>query len=97
MKPSLRTLLAAALLTLAGCEKGSETTNPDEAGEVTVVKNVEAQPGDTTTCPFSGRTFVVKAEHPKVEYQGATYWICSEDAAEKVRADPGKYLDDFEG
>jgi YHS domain-containing protein len=40
---------------------------------------------------------VVKAEHPKVEYEGTTYTICSEKAAEAVRADPGKYLDDFSG
>ena len=55
------------------------------------------QPGDTTTCPFSGKPFVVKAEHPRVDYEGQTYWVCSEDAAEKVRADPAKYLDGFEG
>ncbi|MEM6990815.1 MAG: hypothetical protein AAF721_09965 [Myxococcota bacterium] len=62
-----------------------------------VVPNVDAQPGDVTTCPFSGRTFEVKAEHPKVEYGGKTYTICSDKAAESVRADPGKYLDDFAG
>lgn len=62
-----------------------------------VVKNVDAQPGDVTTCPYSGRTFVVKAEHPKVDYGGKRYWVCSEKAAEAVRADPAKYLDGFTG
>ncbi len=62
-----------------------------------VVKNVDAQPGDVTTCPYSGRTFVVKADHPRVEHGGKTYWVCSEKAAEAVRADPAKYLDAFEG
>lgn len=62
-----------------------------------VVKNVDAQPGDVTTCPYSGRTFVVKADHPRVEHGGQTYWVCSEQAAEAVRAEPGKYLDGFEG
>lgn len=62
-----------------------------------VVKNVDAQPGDVTTCPYSGRTFVVKADLPQVEHGGKTYWICSEKAAEAVRAEPGKYLDGFEG
>ena len=45
----------------------------------------------------AGKTFVVKADHPKVEYEGQSYWICSEQAAEQVRADPAKYLDGFEG
>jgi YHS domain-containing protein len=62
-----------------------------------VVENVDAQPGDVTTCPYSGRTFVVKAEHPRVEHDGRTYWVCSEEAAQAVRADPARYLDGFEG
>ena len=45
----------------------------------------------------SGRTFEVKEDHPKVEYEGVAYWICSDKAAAEVEADPGKYLDDFEG
>ena len=84
-------------LALAGCDKGSETAAPTDAAQAEVVPNLQAQPGDTTTCPYSGRPFVVKAEHPKVEYQGNSYWICSEEAAEKVRADPDAYLADFEG
>ena len=62
-----------------------------------VVDNADAQPGDVTTCPYSGRTFEVKEDHPKVEYEGVSYWICSEKAAAEVEADPGKYLDDFDG
>ena len=99
------TLMAA--LAAAGCDKGATATPtetqataapPAQADQtVDVVRNVEAKPGDTTTCPYSGRTFVVKAEHPKVEYEGKSYWICSEDAAEKVRADPDAYLADFAG
>lgn len=70
---------------------------PDPLTGQPVVKNLEAEPGDVTTCPYSGRTFVVKAEHPKVEHDGKRYWVCSEEAAEAVRADPGKYLDGFTG
>lgn len=70
---------------------------PDPLAGQPVVKNVDAQPGDVTTCPYSGRTFVVKAEHPKVDYEGKVYWVCSEKAAEAVRADPAKYLDGFSG
>lgn len=100
--------LPALMLLAGGCDK-PETATPVDATPATpeppaaetpaaeVVKNVDAQPGDTTTCPFSGKPFVVEAEHPQVEYEGKTYWVCSEDAAEKVRADPAKYLDGFEG
>lgn len=108
---SFRALALALVLPSIACSKApaeSPTTDPatatpepaveaEPAAEVTVVPNLEAQPGDTTTCPYSGKTFVVKAEHPRVEHEGKTYWVCSEKAAEEVRADPGKYLDGFEG
>lgn len=92
--------LLATVLSLGACSKdppSTQTPGDTNAAEVTVVANVDARPGDTTICPYSGRRFVVKAEHPKVEYEGKTYTICSEPAAEAVRADPGKYLDDFDG
>lgn len=104
-----RLALSLALL-VAACDKGkTPTTDPGASTPATgdapadslagreVVKNVDAEPGDVTTCPYSGRTFEVKPDHPRVAYQGNSYWICSEKAAEAVRADPGKYLDDFEG
>ena len=110
LAPSVGVVLS---LGLSACAKGDGSTEPSvdpgsatpAAGEAAadplagqpVVENVEAQPGDVTTCPYSGRTFVVKAEHPKVEHGGKSYWVCSEQAAEAVRADPGKYLDGFEG
>jgi YHS domain-containing protein len=107
LAPSLGLVLS---LGFAGCAKGSgPTTAPGTAAEPPagepvdplagqpVVKNVDAQPGDVTTCPYSGRTFVVKAEDPRVEHGGQSYWICSEEAAQAVRADPGKYLDGFVG
>lgn len=102
MTRSLRLLfLGTALLPLGlatACKDKPASTSPaDVDAAATVVPNLEAQPGDTTTCPFSGRTFVVEADHPKVEYQGNSYWICSEKAAEQVRAAPGDYLDDFDG
>jgi len=98
-------------LGLGACAKSSEPTvdpgtaaappagepAPDPLAGQPVVKNVDAQPGDVTTCPYSGRTFVVKADHPKVEHAGQTYWVCSEKAAEAVRAAPAKSLDGFEG
>jgi YHS domain-containing protein len=78
-------------------EPASGEPAADPLGGEPVVKNVDAQPGDVTTCPYSGRTFVVKAEHPKVDYNGQSYWLCSEKAAEAVRADPTRYLDGFTG
>ena len=97
--------VVALLFLTPACNKGEASTSPDEAstapgsdaGASALVPNLEAEPGDTTLCPFSGKSFVVKAEHPKVEYEGESYWVCSEKAAESVRADPGKYLDGFEG
>lgn len=103
MRPASRTvILALALLPFSACDKDSASSAPDDAtsqgaSKAEVVRNVDAKPGDTTTCPFSGRTFVVKADHPRVEYGGSTYWVCSDKAAEEVRADPAKYLDGFEG
>lgn len=103
MVASASAFLAVGLL---ACHDAAPSTSPaaaesDATGSSepapTTVKNVDAQPGDTTTCPFSGRAFVVKAEHPQVEYEGKTYWVCSDEAAERVRAEPSKYLDGFEG
>jgi len=97
-------LVFAALL--AGCSKDAppptEPAAPTATAEPTapavdVVPNTEAQLGDTTTCPYSGRTFVVAAEHPKVDYNGKSYTICSDKAAQAVREDPDKYLADFDG
>ncbi len=103
MKRILWTCLAAT--TLVACSK-EPASNPPEAAPAAapeseaaaeLVPNLEAQVGDTTTCPYSGRSFVVKAEHPRVDYEGKSYWVCSEKAADEVRADPAKYLDNFEG
>ena len=95
--------MVAAMISPAACDKSTPPpTAPEDALETSsnpeprVVPNLEAQPGDTTTCPYSGRAFVVKTEHPKVEYEGKHYWLCSEEAAQKVRANPKQYLEGFE-
>ncbi|MCA9720388.1 MAG: hypothetical protein H6713_23480 [Myxococcales bacterium] len=99
----MRTLIVVALcaLSVVACNKGGDASRPPEASAENtasrLVKNVDAKPGDTTTCPFSGKPFVVKAEHPRVDYNGASFWVCSESAAEQVRADPAKYLEGFDG
>lgn len=81
----------------AAADPTPEAADADPLAGREVVENAEAQPGDVTTCPYSGRKFEVKEDHPKVEYEGVSYWICSDKAAAEVEADPGKYLDDFEG
>lgn len=73
------------------------TTSTGEAGDESldgrpVVPNHEAKPGDVTTCPYSGRKFVVAADSPRLEYQGKNYVLCSEQARDAVAADPAKYI-----
>lgn len=76
----------------------STVTSPPAAGAQEnldgrpLVSNPEAKPGDVTTCPFSGRKFVVEADSPRLEYQGRSYVLCSEKARDVVAADPAKYL-----
>lgn len=95
-------LIAAALL-LTGCDKSSDTTSPDEATDADpfagkeVVENTEAQPGDVTICPYSGKKFIVKADHPKFDYNGKTYVFCGDRALEAIEADPEKYLGPADG
>ncbi|MBK7828643.1 MAG: hypothetical protein IPJ59_26135 [Nannocystis sp.] len=45
-----------------------------------------------TTCPYSGRKFVVKADSPRFEYEGKNYVLCSDQARDAVAADPAKYI-----
>ena len=96
-KSSLIVFALSSVVLVGGCQKETASTSPANMNDVELVPNLDAKPGDTTTCPFSGRSFVVKTEHPRVEYQGENYWICSEKAADAVREDPSAYLDDFSG
>jgi len=91
-------LLATAI---AACRPATAATAPTtstgEAGVESldgrpVVPNHEAKPGDVTTCPYSGRKFVVAADSPRLEYQGKNYVLCSEQARDAVAADPAKYI-----
>ena len=60
-----------------------------------VVPNWEAQAGDVTICPLSGRKFEVEAHFDRYDYQGYTFVFCCANCIDKVRADPAKYLDPF--
>ncbi len=102
---AMRRILLCAMV-LAACNKtGTSTTPPAEpstpaadplAGKP-VVQNVEAKTGDVTTCPYSGRKFVVAENSPRWEYDGKNYVFCAEKALEEVKKDPAKYLADFRG
>lgn len=95
------------LCVLVGCDKSGDATQvpaddpaaASEPGEGAVadadlVPNTEAQIGDVTECPYSGRPFEVKADSPKWEYQGKTYVFCGQKALDEVKQDPEKYLGD---
>lgn len=58
----------------------------------TVVAPGQATIGDTTTCPVSGETFVVTAESPHVEHNGATYYFCCAGCDSRFVANPEQYL-----
>jgi YHS domain-containing protein len=51
-----------------------------------------AKPGDKTTCPVSGETFVVAADSPKADYDGKTYYFCCGGCAGDFKADPASFL-----
>lgn len=56
------------------------------------VANGEAKIGDKTKCPVSGEHFVVKADSPKSEHAGKTYWFCCAHCKGKFESDPKKFL-----
>lgn len=102
----LRTILIACLVASPlGCSKSGPATTapatttpaPDPLAGKPVVPNVEAQTGDVTICPYSGRKFVVADDSPRFEYEGKTYVLCAEQALREVQKDPAKYLAGFEG
>lgn len=98
MLPAMQRTLVL-LLALAACEKSSPATTPptttdaaDPLDEATLVPNTEAQTGDVTICPYSGRRFRVAADSPRWDYEGKTYVFCAEKALLEVQKDPAKYL-----
>lgn len=109
IKGAVPLLLTAVLLVPLSACKTNPTATPEAAasegegqGEAAddledreVVPNWEAQAGDVTVCPMSGRKFEVKENYDRYEYEGYTFVFCCANCIDKVRADPGKYLDPF--
>jgi YHS domain-containing protein len=70
--------------------EAAEAPATDSAGPV--VAPGLAKVGDKTTCPVSKETFVVKADSPKAEYDGKTYYFCCPHCAEKFQANPAQFV-----
>ncbi|MFO7564136.1 MAG: hypothetical protein R6X02_15935 [Enhygromyxa sp.] len=58
-----------------------------------VVANWEAQTGDVTVCPMSGKTFEVTDSSQRLDYGGHSFVFCCANCVKKVEANPGEYLD----
>ena len=102
MKRFQTLMLAIALVGLIGCGSSgaapatgpstpAATSSAAEAEKPAIAPG-EAQVGDRTTCPVSGDTFVVKADSPKVEHEGKSYYFCCPGCDAQFEADPDKYL-----
>lgn len=79
--------------TAANETKPTTETKVADAKAGDVKKNGEAKIGDKTTCPVSGEVFEVKADSPKTDHAGKTYYFCCPGCDKKFQADPKKYLD----
>ena len=91
----MRTALLVVFLGLSSACVAGCAADPHNAASVPgpLAAPGMAKVGDKTRCPISGEEFVVKADQPKVEYQGKTYYTCCPHCAEKLTADPKKYLE----
>jgi hypothetical protein len=57
-----------------------------------VVPNYEAQVGDVTVCPYSGRKFEVAVDSPRLMWKGKSWVLCSDEPMAEIQASPDKYL-----
>ncbi len=48
--------------------------------------------GNKLICPVMKTEFVLKADSPKIEYKGKSYYFCCPDCVEKFKKDPNKYI-----
>jgi hypothetical protein len=55
-----------------------------------VVDNWNAQTGDITVCPISGKKFEVAESSPRFDYEGHSFVLCCGHCLSKVEADPSK-------
>lgn len=76
----------------AGPGHGKGPMHDDEFEGREVVVNYEAQPGDVTICPYSGKKFEVKADSPRFEWNDKSWVFCCDMCIADVQADPEKYL-----
>ena len=91
--------ISGALLTLVACggaaapdESAGASSEASSGSELALVPPGEASIGDRSTCPVSGKEFVVSESSPSVEHEGRTYFFCCPNCAERFAADPEKYV-----
>lgn len=48
--------------------------------------------GNKLICPVMKTDFTLKADSPKTEYKGKTYYFCCPDCVEKFKKEPNKYI-----
>jgi len=56
--------------------------------------SAQAEKGDKVICPVEGTVIEVNENTPFLEIGNKKYYICCRSCAEKLKADPGKYLED---
>ncbi len=90
----MRTTVLAILIGLSCCLSvgcGGAAPPPAAASSAALKAPGTAQVGDKTKCPVSGEEFVVKADSPKVDFEGKTYYFCCPHCVQQFQADPKKY------
>ncbi len=84
--------IAIAMLALGvvGCQQAQET--PAEQAETTIEETVEEVIEETVLVdPVCGKTVTAESEWT-AEYEGATFYFCSEDCRDKFIETPGEFL-----
>ncbi len=88
-------LLALALMALIGCGKSEEKQPATQQQEEVATKPAvtEHTPsgdeiGTEATCPVCGMTVKVEPTTPSAEYDGKTYYFCSQHDEEAFAANP---------
>src|SRR5690606_18606227 len=90
--------LSVSVLGFAACggaaapEEGAGASEASSGSELALVPPGEASIGDRSTCPVSGKEFVVSESSPSLEHEGRTYYFCCSGCAERFAADPERFL-----
>lgn len=83
--------------TPAESHHGEPTSGPETSAEDVLPNDGTRQVGDITKCLVSGDVFRIADTHPKVEYEGGTYYFCCKGCVRDFNADPQKFLTQADG